>query len=242
MNMANGSVLVMSDVSNGTAAAMAARPLPSLFAPSQREQGHGDVRILGELSAARRTGAGGGGAGKALALVALLVVVGVLVVVMWVPGREPAGVGAGGREPVDVVAMSAPVTTGAGRERLPDAQRLEMPPVQESLAPAATIVEMAAQRVEQPKMVGGPAGGARARMVDGGRSSDVAGRGTARAAQREVARGSVAGAKSKVAGERMADAGRSAPLARTRSAAPRLLEDQVDADVQVIEAIVTRAH
>lgn len=226
MNMANESVQVMSDVSYGTAAVMAPRSLPSLFAPDQGEPGH-DVRILDALSAGRGRRAVGGRAATALTLGVVLAVVPVLVFVMW--ERWRIGADEGGREPVDVVAMSAPVVTDVGQERLPAVQVPVMPPVQELRPPAATIVEMPVMRGEQSRTGDSPSVGARAGLA-GGRPP------------REVARAPAASAKSKAAGERKTDARRSAPLARTQSAAPKPAEEQVDADVQVIEAIVTRAR
>lgn len=173
----------------------------------------------------------------ALTLGATLVVVGVPAFVMWVSWRATTGVGEGGREPVDMVAMSAPVVNGIGQERLSEVQVPVMPPGQEPRAPAATIVEMPVQRVEQPRsgesrLVGTRAG------VAGGRPPREA----VRASQREVVRASAASAKSKAVGERKAEARRPAPLSRAQSAAPKPVAENVDADVQVIEAIVTRAR
>lgn len=226
MNMSNESVQVMSDVSYGTAAVMAPRPLPSLFAPDQGEPGH-DVRILDALSAGRGRRAVGGRVATALTLGVVLVVVPVLVFVMW--ERWRIGADEGGREPVDVVATSAPVVTDVGQERLPAVQVPVMPPVQELRPPAATIVEMPVLRGEQPRTGDSPSVGARAGLA-GVRPP------------RAVVRALAASAKSKAAGERKADARRPAPLARAQSAAPKSVEEQVDADVQVIEAIVTRAR
>ncbi|NMG28246.1 hypothetical protein [Aromatoleum evansii] len=159
-----------------------------------------------------------------LAAGAALAVVGVLFFAMWESWRAPVGESAGGREPLDVVPVSAPMETETRPERLPTVQASVMPPVPEFRAPAATIVEMPAQRVEPPRIVDSRSGGVK------------------RVAQREVARASAASAKPKPGGERAAEARRGAPPVRMQPAVPKHAEERVDADVQVIEAIVTRAR
>lgn len=155
---------------------------------------------------------------------AALAVAGVLTLAMWEPWRAPVAESAGGRESLDVVAVSVPVETENRPERLPAMQAPVMPPVPEFRAPAAIIVEVPVQRVEPPRIVDSRSGGAK------------------RIAQREVARASAVSAKSKPGGERAAEARRGAPPVRMQPAVPKHAEERVDADVQVIEAIVTRAR
>ncbi|NMF90414.1 hypothetical protein [Aromatoleum petrolei] len=177
-----------------------------------------------------------------LAAGVVLAVAGLLVFVMQKPWRSTGGEGAVEPESVDLVGMSAPVVTDVRQERLPEVRAPVMPPVQEFRAPAATIVEMPVQRVELPNKVDSPPGVANVSVAGGRRPSEAAGRGAMRVAPREVARTSTASAKSKPGGGRKADARRGAPPVRTQPGGPKHVEERVDADVQVIEAIVTRTR
>ncbi|MCC4115237.1 hypothetical protein LLG90_07730 [Aromatoleum toluclasticum] len=210
---------------------MGVQPVPNLFATTLREHGGGDIRILDELSAGRGMAAGGKRASMALVLGVALAVVLALTSLMW----EGEPVASRMVEGADVVAVSAPAVMGVRQEPVP-AVPVFVSPVQEVRTPAATIVEMAGPDMERPGAAIGRSGGA-----GGGRPvKDVEGRANARGARGATVRETAARSQSKRSDDPRAGARHAAPPVRRQPEMTRNVEDRVDADVQVIEAIVAR--
>ncbi|MCK9985568.1 MAG: hypothetical protein AzoDbin1_02040 [Azoarcus sp.] len=157
-----------------------------------------------------------------LVLGAALAIVSALVFVAWESGRATFRVD----EDVDLVAESAPIVSGVRQEPVLAEQR-PAPPLQEVRTPAATIVEMPVQGAEKPEArpASGVVRGANARALHGA-----------------TVRGSPARSPSKRGGDSKADFAHSAPQVRRLPAITKDVEERVDADVQVIEAIVTRSR
>lgn len=153
---------------------------------------------------------------------AALAIVSALVFVAWERGRATFRVD----EDVELVAESAPVVSAVRQGPVLAVQRLA-PPLQEVRTPAATIVEMPVQGAEKPEVrpASGATRGANARAVHGA-----------------TVRGSPARSPSKRGGDRKADSAHSAPQVRRLPAITKDVEERGDADVQVIEAIVTRSR
>lgn len=225
----------MSHACSGTAAAVRAHPVPNLFATTSRADVRSDVRILDELSAGRRMAAGGKRVLMVLVLGVGLAVVSVLTMLWWDGGRATFGID----EAADGVEVSVPVVTG-GREEPVPAMPVLAPPVQEVLAPAATIVEIPVPGVEASggairRSEGAGVDPARGRLVKG------VGRGTnARGAHGAAVREGAARSQSKRGDVPRSSARHTVSQGQRQPAVTKNVEEWVDADVQVIEAIVTR--
>lgn len=234
-----GRCLYMLHASSGTAAAVGAQPAPSLFATTVCEPGHGDVRILGELSAGRRVGAGGRRVRMALVLGAVLAIVLALSFVIWERWRATSGLNEG--EGVDVVAMSAPVAAEVRQEPAPAVQEF-VPPQQEVRVPAATIVELPSPEGEKPEMAIRRPGVASVRRTETRPAREATRVADARASHGATVRHSAAKSQGKRGGDSTADSKHATPQVRRQSAVAKDVEERIDSDVQVIEAIVTRSR
>ena len=210
-----------------------AHVVPSLFATALRDSGRGDVRILDELSSGGGSGARARRVGVVLISAGMLALVSVLCFAMWERGRTTSHLD----EDVDMVAVGAPVVAGV-RETVTSAEQEYSPLMQEIRAPAATIVEMATQEVDRPVRAF-----RRTEGTGGIRSAREAVRG-ARTPRRHGGTVRELAARSPSHGENgaRADTGHAVPQVRRHSAMTKNSLEPVDADVQVIEAIVTRSR
>ena len=232
--------LCMCHASTGTAVGAGAQAAPSLFAVAVCEPGHGDVRILDELCGGRRREAGGRRARMALVMIAVLAIVLAPSFVIWERWRATAGVTEGGGEGLDVVAMSVPIAAGVRQEPVPAAQEL-VPPLREARAPAATIVEMPSSEGERPETAIRRPGVASARPA-GVRSARVARVTDTRASRGATVPHAAARSQGTRGGDSAANARHPLPQVRRPSAVPKDVDERIDSDVQVIEAIVTRSR
>lgn len=160
---------------------------------------------------------------------------------IWELWRATAGVTGGRNERLDVVAVGAPAAAGVRQEPPPAAQALA-PALRETPIPTATIIEMPSLEGEKPEMAIRRQGAASARKA-GIRSA----REVSRGADTRASRGAtvpLGGAKSqwKRGGDAAADSRHSPLKARRQSTVPKDVEERIDSDVQVIEAIVTRSR
>ncbi|MBD5801137.1 hypothetical protein AZOA_05440 [Azoarcus sp. Aa7] len=186
-------------------------------------------------------GARGGRAGMVLVLGAVLAVVAALAFVMWERWRATAGVNEGGGEGLDVVAMSAPIAAGVRQELVPAVQELA-PPLQEARVPAATIVEMPSREEEKSETAIGRPGVANARPTETRPAREATRVAEARASRGAVVRHAATRSQGKRGGDSTADLRHVPPQIRRQSAVPKDVEERIDSDVQVIEAIVTRSR
>lgn len=225
----------------GMAAAVSAQTAPSLFATTACEPGHGDVRILDELSAGRREKAGGRRVYMTLVLSAVLAIALALSFVMWVRWRAPAGAHQGGGDGLNVVAMNAPITAGVRQESVSAVQDLAPPPL-EARAPTATIIEMPSPQGEKPEMAVRRPEVASARPPETRSAREVTRVAGARAARGATVSRAAARSQGRRGGDSVADSRHSPSQVRRQSVVPKDAEGPIDADVQVIEAIVTRSR
>lgn len=177
----------------------------------------------------------------ALVVIAVLAIVLAPSFVIWERWRATAGVTEGGGEGLDVVAMSVPIAAGVRQEPVLAAQEL-VPPLREARAPAATIVEMPSSEGERPETAISRPRVASARPAGVRSARDVA-----RVADTRASRGATvlhAAARSQGArgGDSAANARHPLPQVRRPSAVPKDVDERIDSDVQVIEAIVTRSR
>lgn len=177
----------------------------------------------------------------ALFMIAVLAIALAPSLVIWERWRATAGVTEGGGEGLDVVAVSVPIAAGVRQEPVPAAQEL-VPPLREARAPAATIVEMPSSEGERPETAIRRPGVASARPAGVRSARDVA-----RVTDMRASRGATvlhAAARSQGArgGDSAANARHPLPQVRRPSAVPKEVDERIDSDVQVIEAIVTRSR
>lgn len=177
-----------------------------------------------------------------LVLGAVLAVVAALAFVMWERWRATAGVNEGGGEGLDVVAMSAPpIAAGVRQELVPAVQELA-PPLQEARVPAATIVEMPSLEEEKSETAIGRPGVANARPTETRPAREATRVAEARASRGAVVRHAATRSQGRRGGDSTPDLRHAPPQVRRQSAVPNDVEERIDSDVQVIEAIVTRSR
>lgn len=177
----------------------------------------------------------------ALVAGAALAVVAVLAFMMWGRWRATAGVDEGGGKGVDVLIVTAPRAAEVRQESVPAVRELA-PPLQEARVPAATIVEMPSREGEKPEASVSRAGMASARPAETRPASAGVRVGDARASRAATLSRAAAKPQGKRGGDSRADARHSPPQVRRQSVVSKDVEERIDSDVQVIEAIVTRSR